>query len=201
MGPWLANLLNQPAQAILLIALMLGGVLILIYAVRTGVPPMPTGPTVRRAMFDFLPGRVDGVVYDLGSGWGGMAIALAERYPDNRVVGIELSPLPWLWSRLRLAIRPRPNLTFQRANFLKQPLDDAGAITCYLMIGAMTPLAAKLKKELKPGSVIVSHAFALRGWEPEKVAIVRAAGSAWVYRYVAGRSVACSNKNDEGGSP
>lgn len=201
MEPWLTNLLNQPAQAILLIGLLLGGALILVYAVRTGVPPMPTGPTVRRAMFDFLPDRVDGVVYDLGSGWGGMAVALAERYPDNRVIGIELSPLPWLWSRLRLGLQPRPNLTFKRADFLKQPLGDAGALTCYLMIGAMTPLAAKLARELKPGAVIVSNAFALRGWEPEKVAIVRDAGSAWVYRYVAGQSVACSAETDEGGSP
>ncbi|NQW10426.1 MAG: class I SAM-dependent methyltransferase [Alphaproteobacteria bacterium] len=198
MAPWFTNLLAQPAEGVILIALLLGGGLILGYAIRTGVPPMPTGPTVRRAMFDFLPERVDGTVYDLGSGWGGVAVALADRYPGNPVIGIELSPLPWLWSRLRLALRPRPNLIFRRGDFLTMPLGDAGAITCYLMIGAMTRLAVKLSDELEPGTVVVSHAFALPGWEPETVAIVRDVGSVWVYRYVAGRSVASSRVNEQG---
>ena len=159
---WLDNLLTQPAEAILLIALLLGGALIAGYTLRTGVPPMPTSRMVRHAMLDALPARVGGVIYELGSGWGGMAVALAERYPNNRVIGIELSPLPWAWSRLRLTVRPRPNLTFRRADFLKLPLGDAGAVTFYLMIGAMIPLAAKLRGELTPGAVIVSNAFALR---------------------------------------
>ena len=64
------------------------------------------------------------------------------------------------------------------------------------MIGAMIPLAAKLRGELTPGAVIVSNAFALRGWEPDAVIPVADTGATRVYRYRAGQTVACSPESD-----
>jgi hypothetical protein len=170
-------------EGALLIVLLLGIAVIAIYAIRVGVPPMPSNRSARDAMLQLLPERVDGTVYDLGSAWGGLAFDLAQKYPDNPVVGIELSPIPYLASRLRALVIRRPNLTFRRANFLKVDLSDAGALTCYLMIWAMRKLEPKLRAELNPGAVVISHAFAFVDWQPEVERLVPEAGAAWIYRY------------------
>lgn len=175
------------AEAIVLIVLLLLGTVILAYTVRTGVPPMPTGPGARAVMLRLMPKAVDGTVYDLGSGWGGLALALADRYPGNPVVGIELSPIPYLFSRARLLLRPRPNLQFRRADLLRRPLGDAGALTCYLMPPVMRRLGPKLAAELRPGAVVVSYTFAFDGWRPETMTIEAESGPSPIYRYIAGR--------------
>ncbi len=174
------------AEAAVLVALLLGGLTILAYALRTGVPPMPTGIGTRAAMLGLLPDRVDGTVYDLGSGWGGLAFALAGRFPGSPVVGIELSPLPWLFARAALALRPRPNLRFIRADMMTVPLADAGAVVCYLIPGAMQRLAPKLASELRPGVPVVSYSFAVDGWTPDAAVLAADAGPLPLYRYVIG---------------
>jgi trans-aconitate methyltransferase len=167
----------------LLIGFLLGIAVVAVYALRVGVPPMPSNRAARTAMLRMLPERVEGTVFDLGSAWGGLAFDLARKYPHNPVVGIELSPIPYLFARLRLVVSRRRNLTFRRADFLKIDLSDASALTCYLMIWAMRRLEPKLRAELKPGAVVVSHAFAFVDWRPDYELLVPEAGSAWIYRY------------------
>lgn len=175
------------AEAVTLIVLLLAGALIVGYALRTGVPPMPTGPGARAVMLRLLPDRVDGTIYDLGSGWGGLAFALARRYPDNPVVGLELSPLPWLFARTLLMLLPRRNLRFRRTDLLAEPLTGAGAVVCYLMPGTMRRLAPKLATELRPGTAVVAYSFALDGWRPDVAVLEAQSGPLPVYRYTAGR--------------
>lgn len=174
------------AEAIVLVALLVLGITILAYTIRTGVPPMPTSPGTRAVMLRLLPPQVDGVIYDLGSGWGGLALAIAKRYPRNPVVGIELSPVPWLFARARLAIWRQPNLTYRRADLLNERLYDAGAILCYLMPRVMQKLAPKLDDELRPGTVVVAYSFAVNHWRPDTVAVEAESGPAPVYRYIVG---------------
>lgn len=175
--------LGQSPEGLVLIVMLCGVALVVGYALRTGVPPMASSPAAKRAMLEMLPDRIDGPIYDLGSGWGGLAFALAGRYPNNTVIGIELSPLPYWISRTATLIVRRPNLRFRRADFLRTPLNDAGAATCYLMIGAMRRLEPKLRAEMRTGAVVVSHAFAFVDWEPEARLMVSEAASAWIYRY------------------
>ena len=64
--------------------LLFGAVLLaigLVFAstLRTATPPLPTSPSVRKTLLAMLPSQVDGLVYDLGSGWGGLARTLARR--------------------------------------------------------------------------------------------------------------------------
>lgn len=171
------------AEALVLIALLSLGLLILAYTLRTGVPPMPTSPGTRAVILRTLPARIDGTIYDLGSGWGGLALALAERYPHNRVVGIELSPLPWLFASAMLLLRRRPNLSFRRRNLLDEPLSGAGAVVCYLMPRVMRKLDRKLAAELRHGAVIVAYSFALDRRQPEAVVVDPESGPSPIYRY------------------
>jgi hypothetical protein len=141
------------------------------YTLLTGSPPTPTSPRVCRTMMSVLPKRLphgDGgrEIYELGSGWGGNAITLAATFPDHHVTGIELSPIPWMVARLRLMGRPRANLSFVRGDFLMRDLSGAALVVCYLAGGQMISLRPKLEAELAPGSLILTHTFAMPGWQP-----------------------------------
>ena len=144
-------------------------VLLLAYSVRTGISPVPTTPRVAEALLALVPEIPPGTVYELGSGWGNLALALARRFPDRPVVAYELSPLPWLASRLWLRLFPRPNLTLRRADFFEAPLGQAALVVCYLYPGAMGRLAPKLERELAAGTLVLSNCFAVPGWLPEAV--------------------------------
>lgn len=171
-------------ELVVLIAMLFAGLLILIFTLITGVPPMPTHRRVMPVMFDMIPAHEKpAVAYDLGCGWGGLAFALAARFPDAKVIGIELSPLPWLFCKLRQLVQRRPNLEIRYGNFLRAPLGDADLIFCYLMIGAMRRLTSKLDQESRDGTLVIANSFALHDWLPEDVRIVHGAMSAWVYRY------------------
>jgi predicted RNA methylase len=164
--------------------LLLVGLLILIYTVITGVPPMPTHRRVVPVMFEMVPKEwTPRVAYDLGCGWGQLAFRLATRFPDTKVIGIELSPLPWAFCKLRQVVQRRPNLEIHYGDFLKRPLGDADLILCYLMINPMKRLQAKLDREARDGTVVISNSFALPDWLAEDIQIVPAAMSAWIYRY------------------
>jgi len=136
---------------------------ILVFQGLTGVPPMSSSAAEAAAVVTLLKsaGLPDGaVVYDLGSGWGSLVIALARAFPDAQVRGIEISPLAYWVSRLRA--RNLPNVVLRRGNFYAGDLTDAQAVTCYLMIETMPKLASFLDRALAPGTPVVSLSFWFR---------------------------------------
>ena len=167
---------------ILVLALAAAG-LVLTYTLIIGISPLPTTPRARRAMFDLLPTELEGTIFELGSGWGTLAVPLARRYPRCRVVGYELSPVPWLFSRLRQVVQRLPNLTLNRGDFHCAPLGDAALVVCYLFPGGMEKLKPKLEAELAPGTLILSNFFRVPGWRPAKEATVADMHASTIYLY------------------
>jgi hypothetical protein len=158
---------------LLLVSVLVAGMLsIVVHTLRTGISPMPTSPRVRRQLLSLLPAETEGTVLELGSGWGTLAFALADHCPRARVVAFELSPLPYAFSRLRQRLAPRSNLQLVREDFFRASFSEASAVVCYLFPGAMTRLAPRLSTELAPGTRILSHTFALRGWKPLRTLVV-----------------------------
>lgn len=158
-----------------IVAVSLAGLFIFVlvwFTLKTGSAPMPTSRTVLSAMLSVLPERLPqvsgehqpGVVAELGSGWGGVAFALAKRYPDHLVVGYELSPLPLLYSKLRQKLFPQKNLTFVRSDFMKIDLSSAVLAICYLAPESMVALRSKLDQELRLGTLVLTNTFSFRDW-------------------------------------
>lgn len=154
---------------LVLIALIIA-ITVLFYQLRTGVPPFPSTKAERQQVLKLLE-QVEipagATIYELGSGWGGLARDLADAYPQATVVGIELSPFPYWVSKLRT--RGRANLKLLRGDFHKLSLDDADVVTAYLMIKPMQPLAEKLDRELKKGAAVVTVAFLMRHRQPSSI--------------------------------
>jgi len=157
MAPYLFLLLIFLGLAVLL--------LIVAYTLKTGISPMPSTRRIRSAMADFIPPNIQ-MIYDLGSGWGGLVFHLAQRFPNAVVTGYELSPVPCLWSKLWARLCCLRNARFIRRNFLKVKLDSPAAVVCYLYPGAMPRVRDLLINTLPPGTLVISYAFAVPGWKP-----------------------------------
>jgi hypothetical protein len=101
------------------------------------------------------------VIIDLGSGWGTLVVALARAFPHASVQGVEMSPFPYLVSRLRT--RSLSNVSLRWGNFFRSDLRNADAITCYLMPNPMGPVCDLLDRTIRLGTHVVSNTFLFRG--------------------------------------
>jgi hypothetical protein len=139
---------------------------ILLFQFVTGVPPLSSNVRESADVIALLK-KADlaegAVVYDLGSGWGSLVIALAQAFPADQIRGIEISPLPYWVSRFRT--RNMPNVVLRRGNFFDCDLADAQAVTCYLMIKPMLRIAELLDRSLRSGTPVVSLCFWFRDRE------------------------------------
>jgi len=119
-------------------------------------------------MLEAIPAGFSGKIYDLGSGWGTLAISVSREFPGATIDGFENSIIPYLISELSLRILRIPNVAFHFKNFHKIGFQDADLILCYLYPGGMASLKPKLASELKPGTWIITNTFAISGWTPEQ---------------------------------
>ncbi len=113
------------------------------------------------------------VVYDLGSGDGRIPILAARKY-GARAVGIEIDPA--LVKASRQAAKDSgvaENVSFVEADLFATDISKATVVTLYLWPSVNSRLESKLRQELRPGTRIVSNAFGIANWRPDK--IVRAA--------------------------
>lgn len=112
-------------------------------------------------------------VVDLGSGDGRIVIAAAKLF-GARGLGVDIDPRLIELSRgnaRRAGVAERA--VFEERDALWTDLSRATVVTIYLLPSLIDRLQPKLLDELRPGARIVSHAFAMKGWKPDRVAQVR----------------------------
>jgi SAM-dependent methyltransferase len=143
---------------------------------RPDVVYVPTPHHVVDAMLRLAEVTKDDVVYDLGCGDGRVVIAAARQY-GARGVGVDIDPQRIQESRANA----RSAGVAERVRFLQQDLfttdiREATVVTLYLLPRLNIQLRPKLLSELRPGTRVVSHAFAMEDWRPDQQ--IRVPGSA-----------------------
>ena len=129
---------------------------------------VPTPPEVVEAMLDMAQVKDGDVLYDLGSGDGRIPIAAAKRAKIT-ATGIDIDPQRIAEANANAkAAGVADRVTFKRADLFASDFSDASVVTLYLLDTLNEKLRPKLLAELKPGTRIVSHAFRMGDWEPEK---------------------------------
>jgi cyclopropane fatty-acyl-phospholipid synthase-like methyltransferase len=109
----------------------------------------------------------DDVVYDLGSGDGRILIRAAQKY-GARGVGIEIDPrLVEISRQVARDGEVADKVTFISGNLFDADISPATVVTVYLSYSVNSRLAPKLRRELRPGTRIVSHQFTMGTWEPD----------------------------------
>lgn len=123
------------------------------------------------------------LVLDLGAGDGRYLVSAVKNY-QARAIGYEITLLAWIaaWLRIQFSgTSGRAKILYR--DFFRQDLSAADVVLCFLTPRAMAKLGPKLQRELRPGTRVLSYAFAIPGWtvvkkdkpEPGRMAV-------WVYR-------------------
>jgi hypothetical protein len=162
---------------------------IIAYSLYNGITPMPTSPRVRRKLLEIINERqITGKIFELGSGWGTLAIPLARMLPHCHIIAYENSSIPYTFSRFAQAISRQKNLKIIRGNFFRISLAEADLIVCYLYPKAMERLKIKFERELKEECLVISSTFAVPEWRAERVAEAPDHYRTKIYVYSAGLS-------------
>jgi precorrin-6B methylase 2 len=112
-------------------------------------------------------GRND-VVYDLGCGDGRIVVTAARDF-GARAVGIDIDPIRIREAaeNIRVAgVGDRVKLI--EGDLFATDIGEATVVTLYLLSRLNLKLRPKLLKELRPGTRIVSHAFDMDDWKPQR---------------------------------
>ncbi|WP_439532236.1 SAM-dependent methyltransferase [Polymorphobacter sp.] len=128
---------------------------------------VPTPQDVVDAMITMAGVRDGDVLYDLGSGDGRIPVTAAKKF-KIRAVGIDIDPQRIKEANANAQQAGVTNaVTFKNADLFQTDFSDATVVTLYLLPQLNEKLMPTLKT-LKPGTRIVSHAFLMGDWKPER---------------------------------
>lgn len=178
---------------LLVVDIILGVIIVMILAIIVmavshlylGVPYVPTPKKVISTALTFAALKGTETVYDLGAGDGRLLTIAKKMYPHCTAIGYELSPIVYLWGRLKIWLSGQ-DVTFEMKDILTQDVSDADCIFLYLMPGVMKDLQAKFDRELTPGTKVISHAFRFPDKEPvDKTPVTWLSGkrNLWMYKW------------------
>jgi ubiquinone/menaquinone biosynthesis C-methylase UbiE len=129
---------------------------------------VPTPEQVVDAMLKLANVHKGDVVYDMGCGDGRMVVRAAKQY-GVRGVGIDINPERIAEARDNAQFNGVTNLvTFRNEDLFEADIKEASVVTLYLLTSLNIKLRPKLWRDLKPGTRIVSHAFDMGDWKPDK---------------------------------
>lgn len=129
---------------------------------------VPTPQPVVDAMLQMARVKKGDVLYDLGSGDGRIPIMAARRY-GVRAVGIDIDPERIAEAKANASKAGVAQLvTFRNEDLFAADFSEATVVTLYLLDNLNAKLRPRLLAQLKPGTRIVSHAFGMGDWKPQK---------------------------------
>jgi ribosomal protein L11 methylase PrmA len=135
---------------------------------RPDVIFVPTPEEVVEAMLQVANVTKNDIVYDLGCGDGRIPVTAAKKY-GARGVCIDIDPQRIKEANENVAKNGvGDRVRVMNADLFATDLSEATVVTLYLLPSLNVKLMPKLMKELKPGTRIVSHAFDMGDWKPEK---------------------------------
>ncbi len=131
-------------------------------------PFVPTPQDVVERMLELAGVTKNDVVYDLGCGDGRIVITAAKKY-GARGVGVDIDPERIAESKANAETAGVTKLVeFRLQDALEVDVSPATVVTLYLLTGSNLKLRPILTKQLRPGARIVSHAFSMGDWTPDK---------------------------------
>ena len=155
---------------------------------RYDVPYVPTPQVVVEEMLRIAEVRPDDFVIDLGCGDGRIPVTAASHF-GARALGIDIDPGRIAESRANAkAAGVTDKVEFVNGNLFDLDLERASVVTMYLLPDINMKLRPKLLESLRPGTRVVSHAFSMGDWKPDRQVLVERSIMFWIVpAQVAGR--------------
>ena len=131
------------------------------------VPFVPTPQDVVDKMIDLAGVKEGDVVYDLGSGDGRIVITAAKK--GAKAVGFDIDGDLVKESRANIQKAGlQSSAEIRQQDILTVDLSGASVVTMYLLPDVNLKLRPHILSQMKPGSRVVSHAFDMGDWKPDK---------------------------------
>lgn len=147
-------------QVMLLFILIIPTVIALV----AGAPFVPTPMRGVEKVLKVAGVKKGDTVVDIGCGDGRFCYLAANKFGADST-GYELSPLVWLWAKIRqLFWKSKAKIKF--GDFRMHNLSEANHIVAYMLPDTLIKFIPKFEKEMKPGSRITSYAFKIGDWVP-----------------------------------
>jgi SAM-dependent methyltransferase len=147
---------------------------VLLFAQQTAVKPAldvpyePSTPEIVAGMLDLGNVTKKDVVIDLGCGDGRIVVEAVRKY-GARGIGIDIDPERIAEARenaRKAGVGGR--IEFRTQDLFEADIGSATVVMLYLWPHINLRLLPKLRKELKPGTRIVSHSHNMGDWKPDK---------------------------------
>lgn len=104
---------------------------------------------------------------DIGSGMGGVLTHLSTVRPDGRYYGVEIAPLPYLFSWLRIKLGRYSDCHVTWGSLWDCDFAQYDVVFAYLSPVPMEKLWLKVKQEMRPGTLFISNTFAVPEHPPQ----------------------------------
>ena len=132
-------------------------------------PYVPTPQDVVDRMLALAGVGKNDVVLDLGCGDGRIPITAAKAF-GAKGIGVDIDPQRIAEANANAVTAGVSHLvTFKLEDAMTTDLSQATVVTLYLLSSSNLKLRPILTRQLKPGSRIVAHNFAMGDWEAEKI--------------------------------
>jgi len=131
---------------------------------------VPTPDEIVNTMLKMAAVTKKDTVYDLGCGDGRIIITAAQKY-GARGVGVDIDPdrvAEATENAKKAGVANRVKIV--RGDLFETDISPATVVTLYLLTELNLKLRPKLLRDLKPGTRVVSHAFSMGDWKPERTA-------------------------------
>ena len=156
-----------PAWVFLAVFLVLVGVFW--NSARSGVPLYLSNRKTKQALANLLPVKNEFKFADLGCGFAGPVLALSRARPEGLFTGVETAPLLFAAAWLRRRLLGIPNADILFADYRELDLGPFDFVYCFLSPVPMPDLYEKARREMRPGSVLISNSFVVPGQPADEI--------------------------------
>lgn len=135
-----------------------------------GAPYVPTPTAIVDRMLTLAKIVPSDYVIDLGSGDGRLVITAVAKYKARGGMGVDIDrDLVKLATANAEKAGVAGAVSFVAGDLFLADVEKATVVTLYLLPSMMADVETKLRKELKPGTRVVSHDYPLPSWKPVEV--------------------------------
>ncbi len=132
-------------------------------------PYVPTPEDVVEKMLEMAQIDKGDILYDLGCGDGRIVITAAKKY-GIRGVGVDIDPQRISESNANAIYAGVEDLVeFQLQDVMKVDFSEATVLMVYLLPKSLGLLRPMFETLLAPGTIVVSHNYAVPGWELKEI--------------------------------
>lgn len=141
----------------------------LIVSSLMGAPYVPTSRKLPLEILKEVKFKRNGLFIELGSGDGRIVRTAVKNYP-LRGIGVDINWLLVIWSRFLSRLDGTDKkINFITGNILKADLTKADYLYLFLFPVLIEKLIPNFDRQLKRGAIIISHGFAVKGYEKKLI--------------------------------